>query len=41
MWKSDFIVKNNKINQEAKYDNGLVLRASVRPSGGVFLNIAK
>jgi len=41
MWKSDFIVKNNKTNREAKDDNGLVLRASVRPSGGIFLYIAK
>lgn len=41
MWKSDFIVKNNKINREANDDNGLVLRTSVRPSGGIFLYIAK
>ena len=41
MWKSDFIVKNNKINRKAKDDNGLVLRASVSPSSGIFLYIAK
>ena len=41
MWKSDFIVKNNKINREAKDDNGLVLRTSVRPGSGIFLYIAK
>jgi hypothetical protein len=41
MWKSDFIVKNNKINQEAKYDNGLVLRTTVRPGSGIFFYITK
>ena len=41
MWKSDFVAKNNKINLEAKDDSGLVLRTAVRPSGGIFLYIAK
>ena len=41
MWKSDFIAKNNKINREANDDNGLVLRTTVRPGGGIFLYIAK
>ena len=41
MWKSDFIDKTNKASREGKDDNGLVLRASVSPSSGIFLYIAK
>ena len=41
MWKSGFIDKTNKANREGKDDNGLVLRTTVRPGGGIFLYIAK